>query len=99
MPNFAVIDNNRVVNVMVADSQSTAESVSGCAVIETDGSPWTGWTLEADGWRPPSPHPSWNWDGAAWAPPTPIPESTEPGRHEWDEDSQAWIFLPDALGN
>lgn len=61
MANFAIIDGDTVVNVIVADSQEIAEEVTGLSVVETEGEPWIGWTLIDGGWvappLPPAPEP------------------------------------------
>lgn len=61
MPNFAINDGNTVVNVIVADSKEIAEEVTGLLAVETDGEPWTGWTLIDGEWvapaLPPEPEP------------------------------------------
>jgi hypothetical protein len=89
MPNFAIHDGSRVVNVIVADDVETAESVTGMSAVETEGSPWIGWTMESEGWRRPAPFPSWTWDeqAADYVPPTPDPGDGS----SWDEDSLSWI--------
>lgn len=92
MATFAIHDGQKVVNVIVADSQSVAEEVTGLSAIESSGTPWFGWTMESEGWRKPSPYPSWVWDGSDWAAPVERPSDTEDGWYEWNEDSVSWIF-------
>lgn len=53
MPNFAIHDGNTVVNVVVADTQEIAESVTQMQAVETDGVPWIGWTFEDGVWTAP----------------------------------------------
>lgn len=55
MNNYAIIENDQIVNVIVAESQETAAAVTGCLVMETNGEPWIGWTLSGDAWIPPMP--------------------------------------------
>lgn len=86
MPNYALHDGVTVVNVIIADSVAIAEDLSGLSAIETDGTPWMGWTMEAEGWRPPSPFPSWTWNGSMWESPVERPT----GDYAWDEDGQQW---------
>jgi hypothetical protein len=88
MPNFAIHDGSRVANVIVAEDQETAESVTGMSAVQTSGEPWIGWTLESEGWRRPSPFPSWIWDESVqdYVAPTPDPDDGS----EWDEESQSW---------
>ena len=89
MPNFAIHDGATVSNVIVADSQEVAESITGLSAIDVsdDGEPWIGWTMESEGWRAPSPYPSWVWGGSAWEAPV-----ADPGDGSyWDEDTLSWI--------
>ena len=86
----ALIRNGAVVNVAVYDEDTSGpwlDAVSSdydeVRIVDDAG---IGWTVEADGLRPPSPYPSWSWDGAAWQPPVPAPD--EPAT--WDENAGAW---------
>lgn len=89
MKNFAISNGLEIVNVIVCDSKAHAEQVSGMDAIETTGAPWIGWTLEVDGWRPPSPYASWNWNGEEWIPPVPRP--TDDGEVSvWNEQEMTW---------
>ena len=58
MSNFAIIDGDTVVNVIVADSREIAEEVTGLSAVETDGEPWIGWTLIDGEWVAPPPPPA-----------------------------------------
>jgi len=53
MSNFAIYQDNVIVNVIVADSKEIAEQVTGMNAIETNGSPWIGWTKQGDTWVAP----------------------------------------------
>jgi hypothetical protein len=58
MSNYALHDGSRVVNVILAESQEVAESVTGLTALETEGEPWIGWTLSDGVWvAPPQPEP------------------------------------------
>lgn len=95
MADFAIVEDGKVVNVIVADSEQIAEAMTGLDVLPViDGAPGIGWTLEVDGWRSPFPFPSWSWDGTTWTPPSPMPEPDETGWWAWDEDAQAWTLMP-----
>ena len=87
----ALIRNAVVVNVAVYDEDTSGPWLNAVRPdydeVRIVGTAGIGWTVEADGLRPPSPFPSWSWDGAAWQPPTPAPD--EPAT--WDEDAQAWV--------
>lgn len=77
MPHFAIHDGSVVVNVIVADTQLIAEEITALSAVETEGLPWTGYTLHGDEWRSPMPTPGvWEWDDAAsaWIDVTPEPD-------------------------
>lgn len=90
MPTYAVVKDSRIVNVIFSNSKEDAEASVGLEVIETNGSPWTGWILNDDGvWRPARPYDSWVWDGDEWVPPVPIP--TLGGyKYSWNEEEINW---------
>lgn len=55
MNNYAIIENNQVVNVIVADSLEVAQQSTNKEVLETTGQPWIGW-IRVDGqWVKPQP--------------------------------------------
>jgi hypothetical protein len=43
MANFAIIENDKVINVIVADSIEIAQQVTDREVTETNGEPWIDW--------------------------------------------------------
>lgn len=89
MPNFAISDGSKIVNVIVAESKEVAEKVSGMSAIEIENDePWLEWTIEEEGWRTPKPYPSWSWSGSEWIPPVDKPEGA--GMYEWNEELQEW---------
>jgi hypothetical protein len=53
MPNYAVINNEIVENVIVADTLEIAEQVTGKECVECDGSFWIGWTRKGKKWIAP----------------------------------------------
>jgi hypothetical protein len=44
--NFAIIENDKVINVISADSKEIAEQATGLQAVETTGQPWIGWTFD-----------------------------------------------------
>ena len=92
---YAIYDGDTVVNVIVADSQETAESVSGLPALECgDNGPGVGWVRDSIGWKPSqieAPYPSWNWDYEvmAYTAPQPKPEGEEV-MYVWVEDDLNW---------
>lgn len=55
MANFAIIRDDKVVNVIVADSQDEAARLTGADAIPTEGEPWIGWVLDNGVWVAPPP--------------------------------------------
>jgi hypothetical protein len=55
MANYAVIQNNKVINVIVADSKEIAEEVTSCLCIEsTENNPASiGWTYNGSTFEEP----------------------------------------------
>ena len=54
MANYLVIEDNKVVNVIVADTAEIAAEVTGKEVIEsTSPEPWINWTRSGDTWTAP----------------------------------------------
>jgi hypothetical protein len=58
MANFAVIKDNVIENVILADTLEIAQEVTGLECIETNGSPWTNWTRSGDTWIAPTEEPT-----------------------------------------
>lgn len=52
---WAIVDNNKIVNVIIAESKEIAEEVSGLQAIEDNGRLGIGLELTSDGWRFPYP--------------------------------------------
>lgn len=54
MPNFAIIKNNIVDNVIICDSKEIALDITKADdAIETEGQPWIGWIFVNDQWIDP----------------------------------------------
>jgi hypothetical protein len=54
MTNYLVIEDNKVVNVIVADTAEIAAEVTGKEVLEsTSPEPWINWTRSGDTWTAP----------------------------------------------
>lgn len=96
MPNYAVIQDGTVVNVILADDD--AERVLALLLPEADefivpddttGPAYVGGDLHDGRFRPPAPFPSWEWDGDVWQPPIQYPG--DGGMYEWDEQRGDWV--------
>ena len=66
MSNWLIINNNKIVNVIEAESQEIAESITGMTVELDDQIRGTGWENVNNSWRPPQPDPSATWNGSEW---------------------------------
>lgn len=92
MANYAIIENNIVTNVIVADTLEIAETITGMLCIEsTDlNSANVGGTYDGFHFTPPSPYPSWllNNDTRQWYPPTPVPNDGK--LYLWNEENSSW---------
>jgi len=95
MANYAVLDNDTVINVIVADSKEVAEEITGKTCIEyTDEAPlginWY-WHNEADAYISPANYPSWIYNVATKSWEAPIPMPVEEGKgFEWNEETVSW---------
>ena len=98
MANYAVVDNEIVINVIVADSKEVAEEITGKTCIEyTDEAPlglnWY-WYDEADAYIPPANYPSWvyNLTTKSWEAPIPMPVEEGKG-FDWNEETESWVAI------
>ena len=91
MPNFAVMNNNNVINTIVADSKEIAEQVTGQTCIEytTQDRAEPGGTFDGVLFIHRQPFPSWilNED-KYWVAPIAKPDAGEDW--EWDEEALEW---------
>ena len=99
MANYAVIDNETVINTIVADSLEVAQEVTGQTCIEyTDEAPlginWY-WDATANGYIMPAPYASWVYDYElkAWEAPIPMPEPAEGQSCVWNEETVSWDLV------
>lgn len=93
---FGVVDNNLIVNIIVADSKEIAENVTQkiCVEYTEENSLGIGyyWSEEWNKYIQPSEYPSWQYNGDAWESPVPYPNDGE--EYVWDEPSTSWLLLP-----
>jgi hypothetical protein len=95
MSRYAVIENDVVVNVILADTQEIAEQVSGKICIEyTEENPlaidWY-WMEEAGKYISPTTYASWTYNLLlnSWVPPIEMP--VEDGKYfTWNEELISW---------
>lgn len=88
MNNYAVVENDKIVNVVVAESAEIAAEVTGATVIETTGVPWIDWQFVNNEWRSPQPYPSWTWVDGSWN--APITKPHDDDSWIWNEDILSW---------
>jgi hypothetical protein len=94
MANYAVIKDNFVSNIIVAETKEIAETFSGetCVLIEeavdvTIGSPYI---KKSNTFVKPQPHLSWSLNkDLVWQAPIAMPDDGIV--YTWDEENQAWI--------
>jgi hypothetical protein len=93
MANYAVMDGNKVINTLVADSKEVAEEVSGNTCIEFTNTSlaFVGGIYDSTKQKfiKEKPSPSWvlNEDDE-WVPPIPIPNNGK--RNIWNEETSSW---------
>lgn len=97
MPNFAVLDGELVINVIVADSKEAAEEITGMTCVESISErAEPGGTYSGGVFFRKKPYSSWILDeNNDWKAPVPYPLSdSEPFQlYEWDEATTSWVIL------
>jgi hypothetical protein len=94
MGNFAVIENGIVTNILVCDSKTIAEQVTGKTCVEyTDANPaFINGEYKNGKFLPSKPYPSWTLDlNDVWQPPAPCPTEIAEFGWSWDEDALEWV--------
>ena len=95
MANFAVLENENIINTIVADSKSIAEELTGKTCIEftTEHAEVGGKYINGTFIRR-KPYPSWVLNASnKWESPTPYPEIDQdnPKSYTWDEPTVSWV--------
>lgn len=93
---YAVLENNTIINVIIAESKEIAESVTGKDCVEQNST--TG-VAEVNGdfynniFRPAKPYPSWIWseENLWWQSPVILEDDQKD--YYWDEDNNSWNLL------
>jgi len=96
MPDYHIIENNQIINIITADTEETAINISGKSEVilrdyrETYNIGWVRNTDLNKWYDPVAPYPSWTLDSnCIWQPPTQKPN----GDYTWDEDNTQWIEI------
>ena len=81
MPNWLIIENNSIINAIVADSKEYVEETFNAEVMADDGIKGIGWTRATGIWQAPYPSDGleyiWNSESNSWTPvPLTMPEET-----------------------
>lgn len=94
MPKYAVIDNTKIINTILAESIQDAESITGFTCVEfTEETAEPGGTYENGRFIKIKPYPSWilNED-FCWESPIPYP-GDKLKSYIWSEETISWIEL------
>lgn len=98
MANFAIIEDEKVTNIIVADSKTIAEEVTGKTCVQFTTEPAeVGGTYVNKKFIRRKPYHSWVSDGdSGWNPPVDYPDfnSEDPKYYEWNESTTSWDLLP-----
>ena len=97
---FFIVQNNKVVNIILAESKESAEQLTGGVAHSFDDQEMTGvnigWVYETPygKWRNPiSPYPSWSFNIETWAWEAPISKPEDNLEYNWDEATQSWLLI------
>ena len=97
MPNFAVLNEESVINIIVADSKEIAEELMGKSCVEaTSIKAQVGGTYSNENFILPKPFPSWildeNYD---WQAPVayPVIDPEDVKYYSWNEDNLEWVIV------
>lgn len=70
MARWAIIRDNKIVNLILADSKEIAEEVTGLEAIDDENWIGIGFEMTSEGWRPPYPTDGanyiWNQEYISW---------------------------------
>lgn len=88
--NIAIIENNKVTNVVTGEPEIVAELFDETQIVtEATGQAWIGARFNGEKFEPVKPFDSWIWneENFKYDPPKPKPE----GRYYWDEKTGEWV--------
>lgn len=96
MANFAVIENNILTNLIIADSLEIAKSLTGKKCIEYDPENdyvFIGSKYDGTQFIPPAPFKGWiyNKTTKAFEPPRPMPSDSD--AYDWDNNIEDWKLV------
>jgi hypothetical protein len=94
---FAVIKNNKITNIAIADNLSLLQLLlpTDTIIEETKltGFAWIGSDIIGGKFKPPQPFDSWSFHSRAftWKAPTAMPKDGKP--YYWNESELAWVEI------
>lgn len=96
---FILNSEKEIVNIISADTQAIAETVTGLSAMEIDGSIGGSigdtWIEEYGKFKPVfNPYPSWEFDYDLWRYEAPVSYPEDEKAYAWDEESLSWVELP-----
>ena len=91
--NYAIIENDIVVNVVIGDNEWAADQQSTLVELTDSDNALVGGKYIDGVFYKPKPYPSWVESGSGWAPPVPKPENIEGFGWMWNEESLSWVSL------
>lgn len=100
MLNFAVIENDKVIDTLVADDLITAEAVTNKKCVEfTDENPaYINGTYNGKDFIPEIKYPSWTWDTTTKTWVSPVAYPTDGKQYGWDETTKTWaLYVPETI--
>ena len=96
MANFAVIENNILTNLIIADTLEIAESLTGNKCVEYNEENdyvLIGSKYDGTNFIPECPFKGWSWNTTSkkFEPPRPIPNETD--LYVWDNATEDWKLI------
>ena len=92
MPIFAIVENDKVTNTIVAESLNLAQDISGLTCVEIDANSKCriGSLYMDNDFTNPSPFPSWVYSQEIgdWIAPVPLPD--DDNIYNWSENDLEW---------
>jgi hypothetical protein len=93
MKNYAVIENDIVINIVVGDNEwADAQTLTLVELTESDAVFIGGKYLDGIFYKT-KPYPSWVESGDGWIPPISKPRNTENSSWMWNESTLSWISV------
>ena len=95
MANFAVLNGNVVINVVVADSKENAELATSMICVEYDEKlpAGIGMIYDGTGFIARQPFESWKLNSKTYKWEAPIKKPTDGKIYDWDETAGQWVVV------